>query len=101
MTRFNFFSLAASMSGATYLVTIVSVGRSVCTLKETPPPPPCGATQCWKAFLVYQKVKCIITARIRKMGEGNIFTLCVSPHLDPEGGGYPSQVWMVEGGYPG
>ena len=44
------------------------------------------------------------------MGEGNIFTLCVSPHLDLGGGGmhsgqvwmvagYSSQVWMV-GGYP-
>ena len=55
----------------------------------------------------------IITARIRRMGEGNIFTLCVSPHLDQGGGalrhprsgwvgypipglggGTPSQVWM-------
>ena len=28
----------------------------------------------------------IITAPIRRMGEGNIFSLCVSPHLDR---GYP------------
>ena len=29
----------------------------------------------------------IFTARIRRMGEGNIFTLCVNPHFDLEGGG--------------
>ena len=40
-----------------------------------------------------------ITTRIRRMGEGTVFSLFVSPHLD--GGGYPSQVWMVGGGYPG
>ena len=34
------------------------------------------------------------------MGEGNIFTLCVSPHLNWGGGWYPSQVWMVGGGTP-
>ena len=32
------------------------------------------------------------------MGEGTVFSLFVSPHLD--GGGYPSQVWMVGRGYP-
>ena len=55
----------------------------------------------------------LITARIRRMGEGNIFTLCVSPHLDwgrggglPHtrsgwgGGGTPSQVCTGGGGYP-
>ena len=31
------------------------------------------------------------------MGEGTVFSLFVSSHLD--GGGYPSQVWMV-GGVP-
>ena len=31
----------------------------------------------------------VITARIRRMGEGNIFTLCVSPHLDWGGEGVP------------
>ena len=67
----------------------------------------------------------VITARIRRMGEGNIFTLCVSPRLDfgggeprsgldgwgegvvPQpgldsgggGGTPPGQVWMV-GAYP-
>ena len=30
-----------------------------------------------------------------KDGEGTVFSLFVSPHLD--GGGYPSQVWMVWG----
>ena len=68
----------------------------------------------------------IITARIRRMGEGTVFSLFVSSHLDgvgvPEsgldgwggstparsgwwgvprpgldGGGYPSQVWMIGG----
>ena len=29
----------------------------------------------------------LITARIRRMGEGNIFSLCVSSHLDGGGGG--------------
>ena len=32
------------------------------------------------------------TVRIRRMGDGNIFSLCVSSHLD--GGGYPHQVLM-------
>ena len=31
------------------------------------------------------------------MGEGNIFTLCVSPHLDGEGGGY---LHPADRGYP-
>ena len=26
---------------------------------------------------------CVITTRIRKMGEGTVFSLFVSPHLDP------------------
>ena len=69
----------------------------------------------------------IFTARIRRIGKGNIFTLCVSPHLDWKGGGAlsfqpggilhprsgqwgtPSQAWMgggyvirgQDGGYPG
>ena len=30
-----------------------------------------------------------ITPRIRRMGEGNIFSLCVSSHLDRVGGGVP------------
>ena len=45
------------------------------------------------------------------MGEGTVFSLFVSPHLDRGGGvprscldggggGYPSQVWMVGGGVP-
>ena len=35
-----------------------------------------------------------ITARIRRMGEGNIFTLCVSPHLDGGGGvPHPRSAW--------
>ena len=54
-----------------------------------------------------QFIKPIITARIRRMTGGYIFTLCVSSHLgggylpsgQVGGGGYlPSQVWM--GGYP-
>ena len=39
----------------------------------------------------------IFTARIRRMREGNIFTLCVSLHLD-RGGYLPSQVWTGRGG---
>ena len=39
-----------------------------------------GATQCRQALLVF-------TVRIQRMRESNIFTLCVSPHLDPGGGG--------------
>ena len=42
----------------------------------------------------------LITARIRRMGEGTVFSLFVSPHLDG-GGGYPvyplPHDWM---GYP-
>ena len=41
----------------------------------------------------------VITARIRRMREGNIFTLCVSPHLDGGGGGgTPSLSIPVWGG---
>ena len=47
-----------------------------------------------------------ITARIRRMTGGYIFTLCVSPHLDgggrsqvQVGGWYPIKPWM--GGVPG
>ena len=39
----------------------------------------------------------VITACIQRMGEGTVFSLFVSPHLDRGGGGYPSQVWMVGG----
>ena len=49
---------------------------------------------CWVFFDVI-----VVTVRIRRMGEGNIFSLSVSSHLDggrglphpAEGGGYPSQ----------
>ena len=53
----------------------------------------------------------IFTARIRRMGEGTVFSLFVSPHLDG-GGGTLSQVWVgggtssqvrvggTSGGYP-
>ena len=47
--------------------------------------------------ILISSVNSIITARMQRMGEGNIFTLCVSPHLD-WGGGTPSQVW-TGGGY--
>ena len=43
-------------------------------------------------WLILSLILCIqkvITARIRRMGEGNIFTLCVNPHLDGGGGGVP------------
>ena len=40
----------------------------------------------------------IFTASIRRMREGNIFTLCVSPCLDRRR--YPSQVLMVGGRVP-
>ena len=53
----------------------------------------------------------IFTARIRRMGEGNIFNLCVSSHLDRLGatpfpglsGGYPlprSRWWGWREGWP-
>ena len=54
----------------------------------------------------------IVTAYFRRMGEGNSFSLFVSPHLGggvpwpgPDGGGYPGQVQMripsqVQMGYP-
>ena len=38
-----------------------------------------------------------ITARVRRMGEGNIFSLCVSSHLDGGGGPHPPTGW---GWYP-
>ena len=41
----------------------------------------------------------ILTARIRRMEEGNIFTLCVSPHLD--GGGGVPQPGLDGGRVPG
>ena len=41
-------------------------------------------------YLVARK-RYIITARIRRMEEGTVFSLFVSSHLG--GGGYPSQVW--------
>ena len=72
--------------------------------------------ECRCSFLSNQGNTGNFTARIRRMGEGNIFTLCVSPHLDVGGGtparsgwwgggtlvrsgwwGYPSQVWMMGG----
>ena len=72
----------------------------------------------WRSLLVQirycketSKYSLVITARIRRMGEGNIFTLCVSPHLNwrfgggrllhpaNEGGGTPCQVW-TGGGIP-
>ena len=49
---------------------------------------------------------CIFTTRIRRMGEGNIFTLCVSPHLDRggiphhrsgQGVPHPRSGWEVPG----
>ena len=40
----------------------------------------------------------LITARIRRMGEGTVFSLFVSPHLDGLEGGCPSQVWIWGGG---
>ena len=43
------------------------------------------------------KQNSIVTDRIRRIGEGNIFTLCVSPHLNR--GGTPSQVWNGGIGY--
>ena len=60
------------------------------------------------AFLIWSGGD--FTARIRRMGEGTVFSLFVSSHLDPGGGGvpqpgldvgggYPSQVWVV-GGVP-
>ena len=55
----------------------------------------------------YNDFKEVFTARIRRMREGNIFSLFVSSHLDRGGGGYPiqlrgvppSQVW-TRGGLP-
>ena len=57
--------------------------------------------------LHFEVLKCFITARIRRMGEGTVFSLFVSSHLGggvppPQvwlGGGTPSQVWT--GGVPG
>ena len=70
-------------------------------------------------FLTYPDISIIfvhiITARFRRMGEGTVFSLFVSSHLDGgstparsgwwggvprpglDGGGYPGQVWMVGG----
>ena len=58
----------------------------------------------WYAFCGYPQEDClvnnvyllgkVITTRIQRMGEGNIFSL-----FTVVGGGYPCQVWMV-GGYP-
>ena len=43
----------------------------------------------------------MFTARIQRMGEGNIFTFCVSPHLDGGGGGGGGTTSQVRvGGYP-
>ena len=53
----------------------------------------------------------IITERIRRMGEGTVISMFVSPHLNGGGGatrarsgwlggGYPGQVWIVGRGYP-
>ena len=53
----------------------------------------------YDVHLTWQTRSLIVTARIRRMGEGNIFTLCVSPHLD-RGGGTLSQVWVGGLGYP-
>ena len=39
----------------------------------------------------------LITARIRRMGEGTVFGLSVHTSTGREGG-YPSQIWMVGGG---
>ena len=68
-----------------------------------------------RKFRIMQKLDCtctslIFTTRIRRMGEDNIFTLCISPHLNgsgwvprPRSGqeGYsilvPDRGWM---GYP-
>ena len=41
-----------------------------------------------------------INARIRRMGEGNIFSLCVSSHRRGGGGLPPSQVQVGGWGYP-
>ena len=43
---------------------------------------------------------CIFTARIRRMGEGTVFSLFVSPHLDGEGGGWVSHPRSRWGGTP-
>ena len=61
----------------------------------------------WKALqndvqqLLLKKVDYIFTARIRRMGEGNIFTLCVSSHFDGEEGWYPHprSAQVQDGGY--
>ena len=49
----------------------------------------------------------IVTARIRRMGEGTVFSLVFSPHLigggrypSQVGGTTPSQVWLGEEGTP-
>ena len=57
----------------------------------------------WFLKISVIKSKWIITTCIWRMREGNIFTLCVSPHIDGGFpvllmGGTPSQVWM--GGTP-
>ena len=49
----------------------------------------------WICVSKFTGLSCVLfTARIRRMGEGNIFTLCVSPHPEE----YPHQVLM--GGTP-
>ena len=45
-----------------------------------------------RKIIIHQETHTMFTARIRRMGEGTVFSLFVSPHFD---GGYPSQVWMV------
>ena len=53
----------------------------------------------WRSATGILNVLLIITARIRRMGEGNVFTLCVSPHLD-WGGGVPIRILKGVGGSP-
>ena len=84
----------------------------------TPPPArvgvPCPHQQHSKYLLhasgmplAFMQEDFLVTTCIRRMGEGTVFSLFVSPHLDGrgvsqpghDGGGCPGHVWMVGGGY--
>ena len=80
------------------------------------PPPPADRTAGWVLArqravcpLAFTQDYCIVTARIRRMTGGYIFSLCVSPHggvpHPADGGVPPSQVQAggthpADGGYP-
>ena len=47
----------------------------------------CNSNSPKKFQIILQIFRIVFTARIRRMGEGNILSLCVSSHLDGGGGG--------------